>query len=348
MSKNSVIDSFDPNGLAADNGNIYGLPFSPEDATMVIVPVPWEGTVSYKGGTAKGPKAVLEASKQVDLFDPYVTDAWRLGLAMDKINKKIYQLSKDIRPKVEAYLDKYAAGKDVNTSKSMKATSEEVHEACEHMIDWVEARTTKWLDMGKKVALLGGDHSTPLGFIKALSMKHKSFGILQIDAHADLRDAYEGFTYSHASIMTNALKVKQVSKLVQVGIRDFCEEELAMIHSDQKRIKTFFDHEMKDQMAEGKTWADICKEIVAACPDKVYLSFDIDGLDPKLCPNTGTPVPGGLEYDQVLYLVRAVLNAGKSIIGFDINEISPGQDEWDANVGARMLYRISNLVMNAK
>jgi agmatinase len=347
MSKSQEI-LFDPNGLAADNGNIYGLPFDIEDANLVIIPVPWEVTVSYSNGTANGPKAVFDASMQVDLFDPYVKDAWKLGIAMDKISKKLHAKSNEYRKKAEKYLDKFADGKTPDESNGMKKVQAEINEVCSEMIDWVFYQTKKHLDNGKKVALLGGDHSTPLGFMKALGTKHESFGILQIDAHADLRDAYEGFTYSHASIMFNALKLSQVEKLVQVGIRDYCEAENEIIQSD-KRVKTFFDHDIKNQQYEGKTWEAICKEIVKALPQKVYLSFDIDGLDPKLCPNTGTPVAGGFEAEQVIYLIRAVIKAKKEIIGFDINEIAPGENsEWDANVGARLLYRICNLILSQK
>jgi agmatinase len=345
--QNEIDNTFDPNGLAADNGNIYGLPFGVEDAALVIVPVPWEVTVSYSNGTANGPKAVFEASKQVDLYDPYVKDAWKLGIAMDKISKKLHSKSNEYRKKAEKYLDKYAEGKTPDESNGMKKSQAEINEACVDMVAWVYEHTLRYLDEGKMVALLGGDHSTPLGFMKALATKHASYGILQIDAHADLRVAYEGFEYSHASIMYNALGIDQVEKLVQVGIRDYCEAENAIIQSD-KRVKTFFDHDIKNQQYEGKTWADICKDIVKALPQKVYLSFDIDGLDPKLCPNTGTPVPGGFEFEQVIYLIRAVLKAKKEIIGFDINEVAPGNDEWDANVAARLLYRISNLVLSQR
>lgn len=337
--------NFDPNGLAADNGNIYGLPFSIEEANLIIVPVPWEVTVSYSNGTAMGPAAVFEASKQVDLFDPYVKDAWKLGLAMDKISKKLHSKSNDFRKKAEKYLDKFTDGKSPETNENMKKLQTEINDACEEMIAWVYEQCSKHLQIGKKVALLGGDHSTPLGYLKALGNHYNSFGILQIDAHADLREAYEGFTYSHASIMYNALKLPHITKLVQVGIRDYCEAEYKIIQKD-KKVKTFFDHDIKNDIYEGRTWSTICKEIVKELPNQVYLSFDIDGLDPKLCPNTGTPVAGGFETEQVVYLIREVIKAKKKIIGFDINEIAPGKDEWDANVGARLLYRICNLVLS--
>lgn len=217
------------------------------------------------------------------------------------------------------------------------------------LYNWVYEMTLNLLKEGKKVGLIGGDHSTPLGFIKALSEVHGNFGILQIDAHADLREAYEGFTYSHASIMYNVLKeVPQMKTLVQVGIRDYCDEELAMIHQNPNRLVTYFDKEIKERQYQGDTWKQICLEIVDNLPQKVYISFDIDGLDPKLCPNTGTPVPGGFEIEQVFYLFKLLKQSGREIIGFDVNEVSCGEhssDGIDAIVGARVLYKLCNYMV---
>jgi agmatinase len=201
------------------------------------------------------------------------------------------------------------------------------------------------MNKGKLVALLGGDHSTPFGMLQALAEKYPAFAILQIDAHADLRPAFEGFTYSHASIMYNALTIPQVSKIVQVGIRDFCQQEAELIQNSNGRIKTFFDRDLKQARYSGKNWAQQVQEIIAELPNEIYISFDIDGLDPKLCPNTGTPVAGGFEFEEITYLIQEISKSGKKIIAVDLNEVSPGvNDEWDANVGARMLYRICNLM----
>jgi agmatinase len=191
---------------------------------------------------------------------------------------------------------------------------------------------------------VGGDHSTPLGLMQAAAEKHNSFAILQLDAHADLRNAYEGFEFSHASIMYNALKIKQVSKLVQVGIRDYCEEELHLINGSAGRVKTFFDRDIKAAQYSGDSWDRICNRIIKELPEKVYLSFDIDALDPKLCPNTGTPVAGGFETGHILFLLEKLVESGRRIIAYDLNEVCPGADnDWDANVAARLLFRIANL-----
>jgi len=197
--------------------------------------------------------------------------------------------------------------------------------------------------------LVGGDHSGPLGFFKAIGEKHGDFGILQIDAHLDLREAYEGFNYSHASIMFNALsEIPQLTRLVQVGIRDFGGDEMEYLKKFNDRIKVYFDKEIRNRQYEGETWKLIVDEIVENLPPKVFISFDIDGLDRKLCPFTGTPVPGGFELEQVFYLFSKVAKSGRAIIGFDLNEVGIGGDtDWDANVGARVLYKLCNLMVTS-
>ena len=182
---------------------------------------------------------------------------------------------------------------------------------------------------------------------KAIAEKHGDFGILQIDAHCDLRKAYEGFTYSHASIMYNALKLPAVGRLVQVGVRDYCDEELNVIKRSMGRVVTYFDQDLKDELYEGTTWGNLCDQIIQDLPQYVYISFDIDGLDPKLCPNTGTPVQGGFETEQVFYLFSKLLQSKKNIIGFDLNEVGVGETDWDANVGARVLFKLCNLLVTS-
>ena len=262
---------------------------------------------------------------------------------MEPVSDDIASRSESLRRKSEQYIGMLQEGESPESNSKMGDVRTSINAECEKLNGWVKTKALTYLDKNKIVGLIGGDHSTPLGLMQALAEKHESFAILQIDAHADLRDTYEGFQYSHASIMFNAIKIPQVSRLVQVGIRDYCQAEYDLIRGSKGRIVTFFDRDMKQEQYEGITWGGICKNIIAELPDDVYLSFDIDGLDPKLCPNTGTPVAGGLEFEQVLMLLEKLVDAGKRIIAFDLNEVAPGGNEWDANVGARLLYRISNL-----
>ena len=343
MTKQDKIKNFDPNGIGQLNDGMFGLPFTIEECETVLVPVPWEVTVSYGGGTADGPQAILDASYQVDLYDPIVKDAWKLGIAMDEISEEVRQKSDKWRQAAESYINELANGAD-EKDVELKEVSNNIQAECLWLNNWVKERCLHYLNQNKIVGLIGGDHSTPLGMMQALGEKFGNFTILQIDAHADLRNAYEGFEFSHASIMFNAIKIKEVEKLVQVGIRDYCEEEFNLINSNPK-IKTFFDRDIKYAQYNGDSWDRIVNRIINELPQNIYLSFDIDGLDPKLCPNTGTPVSGGFEVEHILFLLEKIVKSGRKIIAFDLNEVSPGVgNDWDANVAARLLYRICNLV----
>jgi agmatinase len=348
--KNVMTDltQFDQNGVSNPNNNIFGLPFSEEDAQLVILPVPWEVTVSYNAGTARAPEHVLKAALQVDLYDPDVKDAWKKGFFMREPDKKILMKSDYLRKEAELYINYIAHDEKVEDNKFMCKSLKEINEGGVFLNNWVYQQTKDLLDQGKLVGLLGGDHSTPLGYFKAIAEKHGEFGILQIDAHCDLRKAYEGFRYSHASVMYNALEeLPQLKKLVQVGVREFCEEEWNYITNSEFRIITYFDREIKERQYEGQTWKTIADEMIDHLPEKVFISFDIDGLDPKLCPHTGTPVQGGFETGQVFYLFKRLLSSGRKLIGFDLNEIGVSQDEWDENVGAHCLFKLCNLLVAA-
>jgi agmatinase len=331
MSSTDPLSGFDVNGPGLP-GRLFGLPFTQENARVVVLPVPWEVTVSYRTGTALGPRAVLDASRQIDFFHREVSDAWKLGTCMAEIPESLHETNRQLRVLVDRLHE---------APHEASVLLERTNEACGTMNIYVRNQASHLLTKGKIVGLLGGDHSTPLGLIRALAERHDRFGVLQIDAHADLRKAYEGFAYSHGSVMYNVLKIPSVKKLVQVGIRDFCEEEFQLIQRAGGRVRTFFDDQLRAQQDQGMLWSAQVKEIVDSLPDDVYISFDIDGLDPRYCPHTGTPVPGGLDFHQAVALIKAVAVSGRRIIGFDLNEVAPGPDDWDANVGARMLWQLS-------
>lgn len=337
---------FDPNSVGNPNNNIFGLPFIEENANLIILPVPWEVTVSYNAGTARAPEHIFKASLQVDLFDPEIKDAWKQGYYMRSIDKKLLMKSDYLRKEAELYINYISEGENVLDNKFMCKTLKEVNAGSIFMNEWVFQQTKDLLEAGKLVGLLGGDHSTPLGYLKAIAEKHGEFGILQIDAHCDLRKAYENFNYSHASIMYNSLEeIPQLKKLIQIGIRDFCEEEWDYIQNSDQRIVTYFDKDIKERLYEGQTWQLLVSEIIAHLPQKVYISFDIDGLDPKLCPHTGTPVQGGFETEQIFYLFKKLLESGRHVIGFDLNEVGVSPSEWDENVGARCLFKLCNTLI---
>ena len=334
--------AFDPNAAASPDSGIFGLLDSPEESRVVLLPVPWDATTSYRPGTAKGPDAILEASRQVDLFDIETGKPYEAKLALLKPSEHVTSWNAAARAAAVPIIE---AGGQVEGSAKLESLVAIVNDFGEKLNDDVYARTREWLGRGKIVGLVGGDHSTPFGSIRAHAEKFPGLGVLHLDAHADLREAFEGFEWSHASIMENVTRrIDGVKKLVQVGIRDFCEEEFDRIRGSRGRIETHFDVEIAEARRRGaleKRFAEIAR----ALPQKVYVSFDIDGLDPVLCPSTGTPVPGGLAFHEASALLRAVVAAGRTIVGFDLNEVAPGEgdgpaSEWDGNVGARLLYKM--------
>jgi len=341
-SKQDKIAAFDPSGVGNVGGGLFGLPFDVNEAEVVLIPVPWEVTVSYQAGTAAGPQAIRQASYQLDLFDPAIENAWQLGIAMEEIPADWVERSNELRQKTKSYISWLEGGGSELAAETTAELISTVDAQSRALHQEVKEKALKYLQAGKLVGVVGGDHSTPLGLLQALAEHHEEFGILQFDAHADLREAYEGFEFSHASIMYNALKLKPVKKLVQVGIRDLAESEAELTRLSNGRVTTFYDAALKEALYEGATWKKQCKKIIAQLPQKVYISFDIDGLDPKLCPGTGTPVLGGLEFEEALYLIKALVKSDREIIGFDLCEVAPGQDEWNGNVGARLLYKLCN------
>jgi len=335
--------SFNPNEITIPNGRFFGFPYTVEEAAIVLLPVPWDVTTSYREGAANGPQAILDASVQLDWYDFDLPQAWQTKCGTIPINSDIQEQNRAIRAIAKVIIEHLEAGGNVDNDGIAKQLAT-VNQASATLNHWVYTQALALLEQGKLVGIVGGDHSVPFGLMQALAEQHEDYGILHIDAHADLRQAYEGFTYSHASIMHNALKLPQISRLVQVGIRDVCEAEMAMVKSDE-RIVMFDDWQLKANAYEGITWANQCREIISHLPDKVYISFDIDGLNPTYCPHTGTPVPGGLEFNEAIYLLRSLVKNRKTIIGFDLCEVAPGElgDEWDGNVGARVLYKLACL-----
>ncbi len=332
------MSEFDPGGVGK-KGSVFGFPYDEEEADLVIIPVPWDVTVSYGEGTANGPAAVLEASRQLDFNIHGLDRPWAHRVFMEPIEKNLQELSVNSRERARGQIALLEEGQQTSVPEM-----EELNQHCEFMVHWANKKAKSHLQNGKVVGFLGGDHSTPLGLIQALADR-QAFGILQIDAHMDLRRSYEGFTYSHASIMHNALQLPGVESLVQVGIRDFCEEEEEFARSSEKVISVFYDSQVRRQLFEGVSWKSITDKILEDLPENVYVSFDIDGLSPDLCPNTGTPVPGGLAFSEVAYLLEELRSSGRRIVGFDLSEVAPGTDgDWDANVGARILYLLCTSV----
>jgi len=337
---NSDIHNFDPTGVAVQNGNFFAFPYSVEQSDVVLIPVPWDVTTSFRAGTVLGPKAIVAASGQMDLFDYKIPDAWKIKIATSPYSIELEEHSNDLRVISEKIIQAQEKGEHLDMATELAM----INKACDSLNKLIYRKTTALLEQKKLVGIVGGEHSVPLGFIQALGDFHPDFGILHIDAHADLRQGYEGFDYSHASIMFHASNCKSVSKIVQVAVRDVGHHEVKYA-ATKPFIKQFPDVFLKENAFKGITWQQQCEQIIAELPQKVYVSFDVDGLLPSFCPATGTPVPGGLSFDEAIFLLETLYKSGKTIIGFDLCETAP--DEYDAIIGANILFRLALLCVNS-
>lgn len=331
--------AFDPDAAAAAGSGLFGLPFTPAESRVVVVPVPFEATTSYGGGASRAPSAVLEASRQIDLYDRETGRPYEDGIAMLPVPREVLKWNREAKPLAARVI---ASQGSTGGGPAVRRALARVNALGDRVNARVRRETARLLEAGKIVFVLGGDHSVPFGAIEEYAGRDPGLGILHLDAHCDLREAYEGFTWSHASIFYNvAARVPRVARIVQVGVRDMGSREAGLIHRSHGRIVLFHDDDLGARAARGVTWERTVRDIVSRLPKRVYLSFDIDGLDPTLCPSTGTPVPGGLSFRQLTGLLAGLVASGRTIVGGDLCEVSPApRGEWDANVGARVLYKM--------
>ncbi len=343
MEENRTPLNFDPDGVGVDNGCYFALPFELSAAELALISLPWDVTVSYGDGTALAPQAIIEASSQIDLYDESAPQAWRKGVATVEIDDSIKERSAELRVVAQRVITALESGEAPS-----KEDIERVNQGSREFNKEVEKQCKELLDKGKIIGIVGGDHSVPYGAICALAAHHSEFGILHIDAHCDLRNAYEGFEHSHASVMYNVLETTpQVKRLVQVGVRDFSHGEKEYSEKWGERVSTWSDYTLSRASFRGTTWHEQCQEIVDKLPQKVYISFDIDGLSIELTPSTGTPVSGGLKFNEAIYLLERVVDSGRTIIGFDMVEVTP-QSRVDTIIGVRVLWKLCGISLKSQ
>ncbi|MEJ5317618.1 MAG: agmatinase [Tenuifilum sp.] len=259
-----------------------------ETSKVAIVPVPYDGTSTWIKGADKGPKALLDASANMEIYDIETdTEVYKIGIYTDK------PITEDSSP--------------------------------EAMVEAVNERTLNLIDKGKFTVIIGGEHSVSIGTIQAHAQKYKNLSVLQIDAHTDLRDSYEGSKNNHACVMARA---KELCPIVQVGIRSMDSGEKANL--DPNRV--FWAH----KIVNCDNWMDQAIDLLT---DNVYLTIDLDGFDPSILPSTGTPEPGGLMWYPTLKFLRKVIEK-RNLVGFDIVELCPNTDDKASDfLAAKLLYK---------
>ena len=258
----------------------------PETAKIVLIPVPYDGTSTWQKGADKGPDAFLEASENMELYDI-------------ETNSEVYK---------EGI---YLADAIIENSTP------------EAMVNSVHQTTKKYIQKNKFVTLFGGEHSISIGSIRAFNECFQNLSVLHIDAHADLRESYEGSTCNHACAVFEA---NEHTNLVQVGIRSMDVSETRVMNRD----KVFFAHEM----VNNGYWMD---DVIELLTENVFITFDLDAFDPSILPSTGTPEPGGLFWYETLEFLRKVF-LERNVVGFDIVELCPNKEEKSSDFLAAKLY----------
>ena len=296
-----------PSGWLGQADNFLGIdePWChPDEAGVYVLPAPYEHTSSYILGSDRGPSAIIEASQQVELYDETLR------------------------------YEPYREWGGVATATTLNLDGRVDGQAVQAIQDFVQPHVGR----GKFLVTLTGEHTGALGAIRAHAQQYPSMCVVQIDAHGDLRQAYQDNPYSHASVMARV--VQDGLSLVQVGIRSISPEEIELIDKTP-RINTFFAASILDPSGpyEGRA-ARWIPDVVASCTGPVYLTFDCDGLDASLVPALGTPEPGGLGWYDTLALVTALAN-GPGIVGMDISEIAPIEGFVAPQFSiARLIYRM--------
>lgn len=349
---------FDPGAAAAPGSGLFGLEHSLAQARVHVLPVPFDATTSYRKGAAAGPAAVARASHQVELYDAVYGRPYEAGIALVPADARIAGWNSEASELAQPIIHR---GGRIEGEAALARGLARVNELGAQLNASVLASTAAVLDAGKLPIVLGGDHAVPFGAFQAAAERHPGFGILHFDAHCDLRRAYEGFEWSHASIFDNALRrLDGLEALLQVGIRDFSEEERERAQACEGRVHVLYDHELARRRLRGRDLRKLVRRAIAEhLPDEVWISFDVDALDPTLCPNTGTPVPGGLGWHEALMWLEELARSGKRVLGADLTEVAPAPavpgasaagetDGWDAIVGARLLYKLIGTALRAQ
>jgi agmatinase len=269
-------------------------------AKIVIIPVPYDLTATYIPGARNGPKAVFEASNHMELYD-------------DELGKETYEVG-------------------ISTGEQLDVTDK----SPEDMLNMVSKAVSSEIESQKYQVVVGGEHSISLGVVRELVKKYPNLSVLQLDAHADLRDSYDGTPYNHACV---GRRISELCPLVQVGVRSISKEEVEFKKSS--KVVTISDHEVKQE----QRWSE---KVLDNLTDDVYLTLDLDVLDPAIMPAVGTPEPGGLNWHETIRLLRRI-SQKKRIISFDMVELTPQPGNVAPDfLAAKLMYKIMGYVAESQ
>lgn len=284
--------------MIENSSKFLGYDSKIDRARVLILPIPYDQTVSYHSGTREGPRAIITASQEVETYD-------------EELDQETYQIG-------------------IHTLREL----EPIMSGPQEMIASVQKRASELLQQEKFLVTLGGEHSLSLGLVQAFKERYPSLSVLQLDAHADLRDTYQGSPFSHASVMH---RIQEVVPTVQVGVRSLSREESQLIQ--ERGLPVYFARDTRG----GDDWME---KAIGKLSPRVYLTIDLDVLDPSIMPSVANPEPGGLSWEQILRFLR-LLSINREVIGFDVMELCPipGNIAPDF-LAARLIYRLLGYIFS--
>ena len=306
-----------------------------QSSLVRVLSVPWDVTSTYRSGSHQSPRLIQSVMHQLDSNHPFSDHQFHFEFLSP--DPRIYRLQKAFKDSAVGIIEALNMGRSLSGHDI--STRHQINDASVEVAGIVFESAQSYLDA--PLILCGGEHGVGLGYIRALASKYSNVSVLHLDAHMDCHESYFGFNYSHASVMTHYSAIETISSITQVGIRDYDQKERAFQEKSSTNFHVFDDYALHQSMFEGLAWKDTCDRIIGTLSDTVFISLDVDVLMAYLCPRTGTPVPGGLSYNQLVYLLDQI-SQSKTVIGSELVEVNiQGDNDWDANVGARLLQLLS-------
>lgn len=334
---------------SGDSGCYFRDTTPPDRAQVVIVSAPWGVTSAGGEGSAYAPDAVIESSAHIGQFDAVSGISLEGKVATAAVDYDIQESSQRLGVDADKVISHIEDGGLIAGEYFTRKVAR-VNEGFVQMHESIYAQTKHWIETGKTVGVVGGDHTVGFGAVRAVAEHEGEIGVLYIDAYSDMHLAGESvFDYSHLSVARNIVEeIPAVGRMVQVGVRDISGEEYERVKTD-KRMSLFLMDDLAAARFGGRSWSDICNEVVAQLPQKVYISIDASVLSLDCCPHSKRPVAGGLSFNETVFLVDSVVASGRKIIGFDLTGIVPKfENNIDAVTGARLLAKLCCATIKCK
>ncbi len=326
---------------SGDSGCYFRDTTSPDKARLVLVSAPWGVTSAGGEGTAYAPDAIIDSSAHLGEFDAVSGISLAGNVATAPINYDIQENSQRLGVDADKIIAHVNDG-GVIVGEYFTRKVARVNEGFAQMQANIYAQTKRWIEAGKAVGIVGGDHTVGFGAVRAVAEREGEIGVLYLDSRCDMHLAGESsFGYSHLSVARNILEeIPAVGRMVLAGVRDVDAEEYARAKADH-RVSLFLMDDLAMRRFEGRAWADVCNDIVAPLPAKVYVSIDASVLSLDCCPHSKQPVAGGMSFNETAFLINSVVASGRTIVGFDLTGIVPKfENNIDALTGARLLAKL--------